>query len=134
MKRGRTIKQETFNDGSFIGKKITEEERIFQKKYIDYNATKFPEINPIDFRVKGQGKELKIANFRFPSLLQERKGIIFFNNGYGDYCARYAFFAELFAKAGYDFVCMDGRGFGHSEGKRAFIESEKIIADDSIKF
>lgn len=94
MKRGRTVKQETFQDGSFIGKQITEEERIFQRKYIDYKAVQFPEINPIELKVKGQGKELKIANFRYPSLLKDRKGIIFFNNGYGDYCARYAFFAE----------------------------------------
>ena len=134
MKRGRTVKQETFQDGSFIGKQITEEERIFQRKYIDYKAVQFPEINPVELKVKGQGKELKIANFRYPSLLQERKGIIFFNNGYGDYCARYAFFAEQFAKAGYDFVCMDGRGFGHSDGKRAFIESEKSISEDILKF
>lgn len=77
---------------------------------------------------------MKIANYRFPSTQADRKGIIFFNNGYGDYCARYAFFAELFAKAGYDFVCMDSRGFGHSEGKRAFIESENSISEDTIKF
>ncbi len=38
MKRGRTVKQETFQDGSFIGKQITEEERVFQRKYIDYRA------------------------------------------------------------------------------------------------
>jgi alpha-beta hydrolase superfamily lysophospholipase len=87
-------------------------------------AVQFPEVNPIDMRVTGQGKELKLTNYRYPSLQQERKGIIYFNNGYGDYCGRYAFFGELFAKAGYDFVCMDPRGFGHSDGKRAFVESE----------
>ncbi len=85
-------------------------------------------------RVKGQGKELKLANYRFPSLLSERKGIIYYNNGYGDYCARYAFFAQLFARAGYDFVCMDPRGFGHSDGKRAYIESEEIMFEDYFKF
>ena len=38
MKRGRTVKQESFQDGSFIGKQITEEEKIFHRKYIDYKA------------------------------------------------------------------------------------------------
>lgn len=79
-------------------------------------AVSFPEINPVDMIVKSKGKELKLANYRFPSLTPDRKGIIYFVNGYGDYCRRYAFFAQTFASAGYDFVCMDPRGFGHSEG------------------
>jgi hypothetical protein len=29
MKRGRTVSKETYQDGSFIGRKLTEDERIF---------------------------------------------------------------------------------------------------------
>jgi alpha-beta hydrolase superfamily lysophospholipase len=133
MKRGRTVRQE-YQDPQFIGKKLTDEEKAFNKKFIDLNAVQFPELNPIDMRVKGQGKELTLANYRYPSEHQNRKGIVYFNNGYGDYCARYAFFGKLFAQAGYDFVCMDPRGFGHSHGKRAFIESEQIIQEDTLRF
>ena len=96
MKRGRTVKQE-YQDPQYIGKKLTEEEKTFNKKYIDLKAVQFPELNPVDMRVKGQGKELTLANYRFPSAHQNRKGIVYFNNGYGDYCARYAFFGQLFA-------------------------------------
>jgi alpha-beta hydrolase superfamily lysophospholipase len=42
--------------------------------------------------------------------------------------------AQPFAKAGYDFVCMDNRGFGHSEGRRAYIESEETMMEDVLKF
>lgn len=63
-----------------------------------------------------------------------RKGVIHYINGYADYCARYAFFAQHFALAGYDFVCMDPRGFGYSEGIRGFIESEQIMLEDQIHF
>ena len=130
MRKGKTVRQDSYSDGAFIGQKLTLEEKEFQKKYIDYKAVQFPEVNPIEMVVKGQGKSIKIANFRYPALTSTRKGVIHFNNGYGDYCARYGFLAEQFAKAGYDFVCMDPRGFGHSDGKRAFIESEKILLED----
>lgn len=85
-------------------------------------------------KVQGQGKTLKLANYRFPSLLENRKGIIYYNNGYGDYCARYAYLAKIFAHAGYDFVCMDNRGFGHSDGRRAYVESEEALFEDVSKF
>ena len=29
---------------------------------------------------------------------------------------------------------MDPRGFGHSEGKRAYIESEEALMEDQIRF
>ncbi len=77
---------------------------------------------------------MKLATFRYPAATPERKGVVHFVNGYADYCARYAFFAHHFAQAGYDFVCMDPRGFGHSEGKRGFIESEEAILEDYIRF
>lgn len=134
MKRGRTVSKESYADGSFIGKKLTEDERQFHRKYIDYKDTAFPELNPIEMKVQGQGKTLKLANYRFPSLQENRKGIIYYNNGYGDYCARYAYLAKVFAQAGYDFVCMDNRGFGQSDGRRAYVESEEAMFEDVSKF
>lgn len=80
---------------------------IHQKKYIDFKAYKFPEINPIDFKVKSKGKEVKIANYRYPSANKDKKGLVYYMHGYGDYCARYAYFAKEFAMNGYDFIGMD---------------------------
>jgi hypothetical protein len=51
MKRGRTVSKESYADGSFIGKKLTEDERQFHRKYIDYKDTTFPELNPIEMKV-----------------------------------------------------------------------------------
>jgi hypothetical protein len=51
MKRGRTVSKETYADGSFIGKKLTEDEKQFHRKYIDYKDTTFPELNPIEMKV-----------------------------------------------------------------------------------
>lgn len=56
MKRGRAVSKETYDDSSFIGKKLTEEERVFNRKYIDWKAVSFPEVNPIDLKVTAQGK------------------------------------------------------------------------------
>ncbi len=112
MKRGRTVKQESYSDAKFIGQRLTEEEKAFHKKYIDYKQFKFPEINPIDMKVKKGSREYKLATFRYPAQTHDRKGIIFFNNGYGDYCARYAHIAQHFAEAGYDFMCFDPLNFG----------------------
>ena len=35
-------------------------------------------------------------------------------HGYGEYCARSAYFAKEFANAGYDFCGFDQRNFGYS--------------------
>lgn len=42
--------------------------------------------------------------------------------------------AQKFAKAGYDFVTMDSRGFGQSEGSRGYIESAEQLCDDQMRF
>lgn len=54
-------------------------------------------------------------------------------HGYGDYTARYAYFAKYFSNAGYDFVGLDQRGFGYSEGRRGIIESEDYFIEDQLK-
>lgn len=134
MKKGRTVKTERYQDGQQIGQRLTQQEQEFQKKYFDYKEYQFPEANPIELTVKQSNKQIKLANYRYPALTKDRKGVVYFINGYGDYCARYAYFAQAFAENGFDFICMDPRGYGHSEGKRAYIESEETFTEDLLKF
>ncbi|TNV79264.1 hypothetical protein FGO68_gene7195 [Halteria grandinella] len=77
---------------------------------------------------------VSLASFRYPAQTETRKGIIHYVNGYGDYALRYAFMGQQFAKAGYDFVTLDPKGFGHSEGTRGYIESVDRICEDQMKF
>jgi acylglycerol lipase len=81
-------------------------------------------VNPIELKSKSGNKEYKLENYRYPSQTGDRKGIIYFIHGFGDYCGRYAYFAKQFAEHGYDFVGFDQRGFGRSEGPRGIFESE----------
>jgi alpha-beta hydrolase superfamily lysophospholipase len=106
----------------------------FRKRFIDYRAIKFPEFNPVEVIVQQNGQDIMLASFRFPAQTKLRKGIVFYLNGYADYAERYGYFAQYFANAGYDFVTVDPRGFGRSEGRRAFIENDEIFAEDYIKF
>lgn len=85
-------------------------------------------------KVKDGNKLVSLATFRYPCLTQERKGVIHYVNGYGDYSQRYAFMAHKFAKAGYDFVAMDPKGFGHSEGSRGYIENVDQLCETQMKF
>lgn len=77
----------------------------FKHKYIDYTSLKFPETNPIDLFTAD--KRFKLANYRYPAATTERKGIIYFIHGYGEYVSRYAYFGRVFAENGYDFVGID---------------------------
>jgi len=135
MKRGRTVvSNEQFTPGQGIGQKLTEEEEEFKRKFIDFKGTTFPEINPIEINSKSGNKEYKLANYRYPCQAGERKGIVYFVHGFGDYCARYAYFAKTFAEQGYDFVGMDQRGFGYSEGPRGMLESESQVMNDHLEY
>jgi hypothetical protein len=101
----------------------------FERKFIDFRDQryKFPEINPIDLQMPdlhSESKMVRLANYRWPcERPSERKGIIQYIHGYGDYSERMGFFANQFALNGYDFVCMDQRGYGYSGGRRGIIES-----------
>ena len=72
-----------------------------------------------------EGKDAVIANYRYPCLTKERKGVVFFLHGFGEYVGRYAYLAKEFAELGYDFMGMDLKGFGYSGGLRGYIDSEK---------
>ena len=40
----------------------------------------------------------------------------------------------MLAERGYDFVGLDRRGFGYSEGRRGVIEYQQIMADETIDY
>lgn len=45
---------------------------------------------------------------------------------------KYAFLGKGFSDAGFDFVGMDQRGFGHSEGARGIFESCELLMSDLL--
>lgn len=49
----------------------------------------------------------KIATYRYPSQLKERKGVIYYIHDVGDYGKRHAYVAKPFADQGYDFITFD---------------------------
>jgi len=75
---------------------------------------------------KEGSKEIKLATYRYAADIQSgvpKRGTVFFIHGMTDYAGRYAYLAQKFANQGYDFVCMDQRGHGRSEGMPAYFES-----------
>ena len=56
----------------------------------------------------------------------ELKGVIFMVHGYMDYAARWAHYAEIYSKLGYDVFIMDSRGHGKSEGQSIYVPSVNI--------
>ncbi|CDW71931.1 UNKNOWN [Stylonychia lemnae] len=131
LKKGKNVQNLKYDMTGGMGRQISQEQMMFERKHIDFKRFQFPEICPIDYRVKHKNEEIKIYNVRYPAVNQaERKGIIHFLHGYGEHAGRYAYFAQYFAKAGYDFFAIDQRGFGRSEGKRARIESEESLLSD----
>lgn len=54
--------------------------------------------------------------------------------GYGDYVGRYAYIGQKFAEQGYDFVGIDKRGQGHSEGRKGVYESTRSLLEDQLEF
>ncbi|TNV72939.1 hypothetical protein FGO68_gene9903 [Halteria grandinella] len=96
----------------------------FKESFIDFREFPFPEVNPLKIQ--------DLANYRYPSLQSKRKGIIFYIHGYGEYVQRYGYFAKKYAEAGYDFVGVDQRGFGYSQGKKGLLNSQEDICQDLL--
>lgn len=63
---------------------------------VNFDAVQWPESNFIPLTSFTDGQEVKLATYRYPSL-GKRKGIISYLHGYGDYCKRYAYFAQHLA-------------------------------------
>ncbi|TNV72937.1 hypothetical protein FGO68_gene8328 [Halteria grandinella] len=96
----------------------------FKDSFIDFREFPFPEVNP--FKIQD------LANYRYPSQQSKSKGIIFYIHGYGEYVQRYGYFAKLYAEAGFDFVGLDQRGFGYSNGNKGLLNSAEEICKDLL--
>eukprot|EP00347_Sterkiella_histriomuscorum_P015835 403355508 len=121
--------------------KIMQKERVQVKgeddkprNIVDFKKSSFPETNTIDLTTKSGGQDVKIATYRYPSLLPVTKGVVYYLHGYGDYCQRYAYFAEIYAQEGYDFLGFDQKGFGFSGGSRGIVESVHSTLEDQMRF
>jgi hypothetical protein len=137
IKRGKTLGTTNVMLGA-DGLPLSEQEIEFQKKYVDFTNERyiFPEVNPVNLQVpdyKEKSKLIKLANYRWPCAdPSKRKGVVQWVHGYGDYSARFGYLGQEFSKAGFDFIAIDQRGYGHSEGRPGIGESESIIIDDQI--
>ena len=136
MRGGQTLHTQTIEQNE-DGTALSEEELIHKKKFIDFAAVAYPEVNPIDLVVKdlkGNGT-VRLQNYRYPANSgSARKGIVQWIHGLNDYSGRYAYLAKILTQNGYDVVAMDQRGFGFSEGARGFIESGESARDDILEF
>ena len=126
MKGGKRVSMEKIEPETVEKEStLSPEEVVFQKKFLDYKVSRWPEVNGIEMErpdYKGKGT-VKLQTYRYPELTDDLKGIVTFLHGYGDYSGRYAYFARRFAENGYDFNTIDQRGYGHSEGRRGVFES-----------
>jgi alpha-beta hydrolase superfamily lysophospholipase len=58
---------------------------------------------------------------------------LIFMHGLNDYAGRYAFLGQMFAQENIDFVCIDQRGHGRSDGQRGHFESISQLANEQAK-
>ena len=127
--------QLTLSQRYFSSSSTSEQDAIFERKFLDHRTVEWPEVNPIDLHFtdySGKGT-VKLHNYRYPADQNvARKGIVTFTHGHGDYMGRYAWMAQKIAAEGYDVVGMDARGHGLSEGRRGIIEGRDIIRDDTL--
>ncbi|HOL20477.1 MAG TPA: lysophospholipase [Candidatus Hydrogenedens sp.] len=70
--------------------------------------------------------------YRRTWLSEENKKIanIILIHGYGEHCSRYDYMSEMMNKQGINVFSYDQRGFGHSPGKRAWINDFNELLDD----
>ena len=91
------------------------------KRFVQYEGQKYDKEDFSDFKVREDGKEIKIKTYWQPTDPKfGSKGAVFFLHGTHDYAGRYSWMARNFASQGYDFFAIDARGHGHSEGKRGY--------------
>lgn len=107
---------------------------LVDKRVIRYDQIQFPEMNFVDVQVKEGSSSIKLANYRLKATATPKKGTVFFIHGMTDYAGRYGFLASKFASMGYDFVCMDQRGHGRSEGMPGYFESIDDLVNDTVTF
>ena len=47
---------------------------------------------------------------------------------------KYAYMAKMFADQGYDFIGMDYKGYGRSEGQRRLIKNLDLLYEEELEF
>lgn len=55
-------------------------------------------------------------------------------HGFTDYCGRFAHVGKVFSSLGYDFIGLDQRGHGKSEGQLARVPSMEEVSRDTAQF
>ena len=61
------------------GQPLTDEEMITKRKYNNFEAYKYPEVNPISLKVpdaQDSSKKIRLFNYRYPSATSESKGTV----------------------------------------------------------
>ena len=109
MKRDRSFHSQNVEIGP-EGHPLTHDELEMRKKYTDFSAVKFPEVNSFDIKVPDYAdkcKKVQLFTYRYPSVIEKPRAVIQYVHGMGDYAGRYAYLGKEFAEAGYDFVSMD---------------------------
>ena len=90
-----------------------------------YDDYKFPNVNPVNYKVKlvpsePNSEDLHIQNYMYPAACGNKdpsyKGVILFVHGFSDYGGLWAHVGEMFSNEGFDFFMMDSRGHGESGG------------------
>ena len=95
----------------------------------DFRGLKWPEIDALDLRTNHNGKEVKLASYRWPAV-EQRKGVIFMLHGYGSCAPQMAILAKFLAESGYEVFSFDMRGHGDSEGERGiFLSADQVYGD-----
>eukprot|EP00347_Sterkiella_histriomuscorum_P015096 403358334 len=105
---------------------------LLPKGHDSYYYEEWPEKDVLGLRVQQHGKEIKLITYRHPVDTQqcEKKAVVFYIHGYGGYCERISYMFKHLAAAGYECFGLDQRGFGKSEGERAWLESQELIYSD----
>ena len=62
------------------------------------------------------------------------RNLFYHSHGYGSYVGKFAYVGKLFVDQGYDFIGMDFKGFGYSEGTRGLIESREDFYQEGYEF
>ena len=62
------------------------------------------------------------------------RGVVCYLPGYGSYVGKYGYIAKVFSDCGYDFIGMDYKGYGRSEGIKKLIRDLNELSDDVSLF
>ena len=107
--------------------------KIKENRVVDWAAYQYPNLNFIKHKSASDG--LTLYNYRWISSFNKRpKAVICFLPGYGTYAGKYANIAKMYADQGYDFIGMDYKGYGRSEGQRRLIKNLDLLYEEELEF